>query len=162
MKPVDANRWRASSMCERACAGGHQRHPAGIRAPPAPRLPRRGPLMTSAGVKVAISSTSALWDKYSSARLSSDAEDSCSEGAGRETWPDDDTHSLYPSSSPNLTSPTPFAITLSPLRLITPHGCSIDTHVYTCRHTYFNYTYRAHKNLLLFSCVITVQPLNEA
>lgn len=82
--------------------GGQQKFPAGVPASPTLLLPRRTTLMTSAGVKVAISSTSSLWDKYSSARLSSELEDSCSEGVAKETWPDDDTHSPYspyPSSS---------------------------------------------------------------
>lgn len=77
-------------------AGGQEKLPAGVPASPTSLLPRRTTLMTSAGVKVAISSTSSLWDKYSSTRLSSDVEDSCSEGAGEETWPDDDTHSPRP------------------------------------------------------------------
>lgn len=96
--------------CARLFAGGQQNLPAGVPASPTLLLPRRTTVMTSAGVKVAISSTSSLWDKYSSTRLSSDVEDSCSEGAGKETWPDDDTHSPHspcPSSSQLLVFPLP-------------------------------------------------------
>lgn len=92
---------------------------------PPPRLPRRTTLMTSAGVKVAISSTSSLWDKYSSTRLSSDTEDSCSEGVGEEnlarwwytfTMFTRSRHPLIPYFSHSL------IIMLVPQRLITPHG----------------------------------------
>lgn len=102
-------------------------------------LPGRSTLMTSVGVKVAISSTSSLWDKNSSGRLSSDMEDSCSEWVGKETWPDDDRHSLYLPSSTILASPTP-----SWLHQLQHIGtCGIHTHLlsvhiwtYTYAHTH--------------------------
>lgn len=61
---------------------------------PTTQFPGHTTLMTSAGVKVAISSTSSLWNKYSSGGQ-------LCWRPGEETWPDDDTLSSH---SPDLSS----------------------------------------------------------